>query len=92
MKVIKEPDKIQRCVFEVKESDSGAGYYWDGWCEGDKQGDRLNDGQPLTLLPEHFIGSTIVEILPTCPECGRQVYLKLNEETYEQEWVCEECE
>lgn len=30
MKVIKEPDKIQHCVFEVKESDSGAGYYWDG--------------------------------------------------------------
>lgn len=92
MKVIKEPDKTQCCVFTVKESDSGFGYYWDGYCEGDKEGDRQNDGEPLILSPEHFIGSQIVEILPTCPKCGVQVYLRLNEETYEQEWVCEGCE
>lgn len=76
------PDRTQRCFHEVKESDTGIGYYWDGWCEGDKDGERQADNAPLVLKPEHFIGSQIVEIVPTCPFCGDVVEMSEDGEYY----------
>jgi hypothetical protein len=81
------PEKVQRCFFEVKESDTGAGYYWEGWCESDKDGERMNDNECLTLRPEHFIGSQIVEVVPTCPDCGQCVEFNSDD----GEWYCGEC-
>lgn len=81
------PEKVQRCFFDVDENDTGAGYHWNGWCEGDKNGECLKDNEPLTLKPEHFIGSQIVEIIPTCPDCGNFVELNKND----GEWYCSWC-
>jgi hypothetical protein len=85
MKLVKNPEKTQRCFFTVKESDTGTGHYWEGWCEGDKDSDRFEDNKPLELLPENFIGSSIIEVVPTCPDCGLGVIYR------DGGWYCEDC-
>lgn len=82
MKRLKAVDQAISCWWRV-EGDEGEGYYWQGWCEDAKDGQRLD---VLTLLPEHFTGRTIQETLYTCPDCGLEAFHD------DDGWYCPSCE
>lgn len=76
-RLVGEPELFTVCSWRAIDDD--VSFYWEGFCEGDKQGVRLEE---LTLLPEHFVGHVIIEQLPVCGDCGLEVFRD------EQGWYC----
>ena len=61
--------QVHTATWTIRDDDDGDGPYWDGFCPGDKDGDRLPDGQPLVMYPTHWpVGTRVTTTEPEAPE------------------------
>lgn len=84
-----KPIEIERSQFWLEWDDEKDEYYWVGFCSGDKEGHRYENGEPLILecSPEHFkVGCRISEIIKLCPECHTEASF------IDSKWYCEFCD
>lgn len=60
----KKGERFHVAWWEIREDDSEdpPRPYWYGYCEGDKDGDRLNCGESLTLDPAVFPVGTRIDV------------------------------
>lgn len=70
-------DRFDSAWFEIKQEDDTRRVYWEGAGSGDKEGSRLDYGEPLTMDPAHFPVGTRVDVNEPWDE---EFYEKLFEE------------
>lgn len=73
-----QDERFHSAWWEIRDDDDDdAGPYWYGYCEGDKDGDRLGDGEPLKMDPRHFPVGTRIDVEEPWDE---EFYAKLYEQ------------